>query len=267
MEFLKAEGLGNDFVVVEGTEPTPEQVQRWCDRRRGIGADGVLRVSRTGHDEAVARMQYWNADGTPAGMCGNGLRCVARYVFEGGWSKERCFTIETPTGMNRVEILDDGMIRVELGPYRVGSGLVTDGRSFTSVDVGNPHAVTFVEDASELETVRLRSVGLSLQDDPLFPAGVNVEFAASTAEGFRVRVWERGAGETRACGTGAAAVAAVAFHRGWAGPTSEVQLPGGSLAVELNAGIAWILGPAVLVFSGTIPDRTGNGERTASAGR
>ena len=267
MEFLKAEGLGNDFVMVEGTEPTAEQIRRWCDRRTGIGADGVLRVSRTGHDEAVARMQYWNADGTPAGMCGNGLRCVARYVFEGGWSKERCFTIQTPTGMNRVEILDDGKIRVELGPYRVGSGLIVGGRSFTSADVGNPHAVTFVEDASELETVQLRSVGLALQDHPFFPAGVNVEFGASTDDGFRARVWERGVGETRACGTGAAAVAAVAHQKGWVGPASEIQLPGGSLAVELTAGIAWILGPAVLVFSGTIPDRTRSAARPASVGR
>ncbi|MCY4371558.1 MAG: diaminopimelate epimerase [bacterium] len=267
MEFLKAEGLGNDFVMVQGAEPTAEQIRRWCDRRTGIGADGVLRVSRPDHREAVARMQYWNADGTPAGMCGNGLRCVARYVFDGGWSKERLFTIQTPTGMRQVEILDDGMIRVELGPYRVGSGLRIRGRSFTTADVGNPHAVTFVEEGSELETVPLRSVGLALQGHQSFPEGVNVEFAAGTAHGFRVRVWERGAGETRACGTGAAAVAAVAFQRGCVGSATEIELPGGPLAVELIEGVAWITGPAVLVFSGTIPDRTGNGETRASEAR
>lgn len=267
MEFLKAEGLGNDFVMVEGAEPTAEQIRHWCDRRTGIGADGVLRVSTADRREAVARMQYWNADGTPAGMCGNGLRCVARYVFEGGWSKERCFTIQTAAGLNRAEILDDGMIRVELGPYRVGARLTMEGRSFTAVDVGNPHAVTFVEDASELERAPLRSVGRSFQDHPFFPAGANVEFAAREDDGFRVRVWERGAGETRACGTGSAAVAAVALQRGWVGPATDIQLPGGSLTVELTEGIAWIQGPAVLVFSGTIPDRTGNGRTTAFSGR
>ena len=267
MEFLKAEGLGNDFVMFEGAAPTAEQIRRWCDRRTGIGADGVLRVTRSGHRGAVARMQYWNADGSPAGMCGNGLRCVARYVLEAGWTKERCFTIQTPSGMNRVEVLDDGMIRVELGRCRVNSRFMAVGRSFTSVDVGNPHAVTFVEDASELDTLPLRSVGLSMQEHPLFPLGVNVEFAAGMDDGFRVRVWERGAGETRACGTGAAAVAAVALQAGWVAPTTKIELAGGSLVVELANGVAWIQGPAVLVFSGTIPDRTGNGGTAADGGR
>ena len=267
MEFLKAEGLGNDFVMVEGVEPAAEQIRHWCDRRTGIGADGVIRVTRADHREAVARMQYWNADGSPAGMCGNGLRCVARYVSERGWSEERHFTIQTSTGLNRAEILDGGMVRVELGPYRVGKELTAGGRLFTAAEVGNPHAVTFVESVSGLEAAPLRKVGRAFQDHPSFPEGVNVEFATGTADGFRVRVWERGAEETRACGTGAAAVAAVALRNGQGYPVTGIELPGGRLVVELTEGVAWIQGPAVLVFSGTIPDRTGNGRTAASAVR
>ena len=252
MEFLKVEGLGNDFVLFEGPAPPTERVRRWCDRRTGIGADGVLRVTRIDHPVAVARMEYWNADGSVAGMCGNGLRCVARYVFESGWAGGRSFTIETATGFNRAEVRDDGTVRVELGPYRVGSRLDIEDRSYTTATVGNPHAVTFVGDPPELDEAPLDTVGPSLQHHPSFPDGVNVEFAGATDGGLRVRVWERGVGETRACGTGAAAVAAVAFEDGRVGPSTDVVLPGGSAEVELIEGVAWIRGPAVLVFSGTI---------------
>ncbi len=251
MEFLKAQGLGNDFVMIEGPEPTVDQIRRWCDRKVGIGADGLLRVTRTDHHEAVARMQYWNADGSPAGMCGNGLRCVALYVFKRGWSeRRRCFNVRTPTGVNNVEVLDDRTIRVELGRCRVGPELVVGDRSFMAVDVGNPHAVTFVEDAGMLATVPLRSVGMALQNHPHFPEGVNVEFALREPSGYRARVWERGVGETSACGTGAAAVAAVALRSGWEGSDVDIELTGGTLSVTLIDGIAWIEGPAVLVFSG-----------------
>ena len=253
MDFVKAEGLGNDFVIVEGAVPSAAQVRHWCDRRTGIGADGVLRVTRLDHSEAIARMEYWNSDGSIAGMCGNGLRCVTRYVFEQGWAEGSSFTISTATGLNRVVILDDGNVRVELGPYRVGPRLVIEGRTFTTVDVGNPHAVTFLDTPAAVESAPLATVGMDLQNHPHFPDGVNVEFAAPTARGLRVRVWERGAGATLACGTGAAAAAAVAAQNGVAGTTTDVELPGGRLEVELLDGTAWITGPARLVFSGTIP--------------
>ena len=252
MEFVKVHGLGNDFVLVEGTVPSPDQIRRWCSRRTGIGADGVLRVSRSDHPEAVAGMEYWNADGSVAGMCGNGLRCVALYVFEQGWPDSRSFSIRTAAGLNRAEVLDGGIVRVELGPYRIGGRSIIEGRSFTTVDVRNPHAVTFVEGPAEVEEAPLAAVGTALQDHPRFPSGVNVEFAAPTDYGFRVRVWERGAGATLACGTGAAAVAAVAFQDGRTGRTTGIELPGGRLRVELIDGVAWISGPAVLVFSGKI---------------
>ena len=254
MEFVKAEGLGNDFVLVEGAVPSTTQIRRWCNRRTGIGADGVLRVSRSDHPEVVARMDYWNPDGSVAGMCGNGLRCVALYVFEQGWTDRRSFRIRTPSGLSRVEVMEDGRVRVELGPYRVGRRSVMEGLPFTPVDVGNPHAVTFVPTVADVEQAPLARVGLALQDHPRFPDGVNVEFAAPTDDGLRVRVWERGAGVTLACGSGAAAVAAVAYQEGRADPTTDVELPGGRLGVELIDGVAWISGPAAIVFSGTIPD-------------
>lgn len=252
MEFLKVHGLGNDFVLIEGPTPSPEQVRRWCDRRTGIGADGVLRVTRIDDPEAVAGMEIWNADGSAAEMCGNGLRCAARYVFDRAWSGGKSFRIRTATGLNRAEMLDGGNVRVELGPYRVGSEVNVDGRSYTAAEVGNPHAVTFVGDAAELARVVTAEVGPSLQQHPSFPAGVNVEFAAPVRGGLAVRVWERGVGETRACGTGAAAAAAVAYHTGRAGPLSRVELAGGSLEVRLSAGVAWIRGPAIPVFIGAI---------------
>lgn len=252
LEFVKVEGLGNDFVLVEGTVPSTAQIRHWCDRRTGIGADGFLRVSRSDHPEAVARMEYWNSDGSVAGMCGNGLRCVALYVFERGWTDRRSFTIETPTGLNRVEVMDDGPIRAELGPYRIGRRSVMEGLPFTEVDIGNPHAVALVPTEADVEQAPLARVGTVLQDYPRFPDGVNVEFGAPTDRGLRVRVWERGAGATLACGTGAAAVAAVAYQEGRAGSAPDVELPGGRLGVELINGVAWISGPAVMVFSGTI---------------
>ena len=248
------EGLGNDFVVVEGVDPDPERVRAWCDRRLGIGADGVLAVSGSEHAKATARMRYWNSDGSAAELCGNGLRCVARYVFDREWTDDREFVVETHTGLRDVEVMADGSVRAQLGRYRVGGAVTAAGYRFTSAGVGNPHAVTFLEDAAGLDGVDLDEIGPSMQHHPAFPEGVNVEFAAPLEGGaLRVRVWERGAGQTRACGTGAAAVAAVAHAGGRAGPAVEIRLPGGSLDVELIDGTAWIRGPAVPVFEGTIP--------------
>lgn len=254
MEFLKMEGMGNDFVVTEGLAPDPDQVRAWCDRRLGIGADGVLVISEPAHPGAAARMSLWNSDGSVAESCGNGLRCVARYLFDRGWVDGRRFIVDTPTGPSEVEVMADGSVRAELGTYRIGGSVTGSGYEFVSVSVGNPHAVTFMEEPGEVDGLNLGEIGSLMQDHPAFPDGVNVEFATPVGPGaFRVRVWERGAGETRACGTGAAAVAAVAHAQGRAGPAVEIRYPGGSLGVELAGEAAWIRGPAVSVFAGTIP--------------
>lgn len=251
MEFVKMEGLGNDFVVVDGPfTPSAEQVARWCDRRRGIGADGVLVV--TPGDRSAVGMGYWNADGSAAEMCGNGLRCVARYAVDSGMVDGSAFSVDTPIGRRSVAVGPD-TVRAELGPVSVGeSGQTIAGYDFALVSVGNPHAVAFVDDAY---AVPLEVSGPLVETDAAFPDRTNVEFATVASPGeIHLRVWERGVGETLACGTGAAATAAAARSLGLAEDRVLIHLPGGTLIVEIDDGTAWIEGPAVAVFRGSVPD-------------
>ena len=248
------EGLGNDFAVLEGEPPDRDAIRRLCDRRTGVGADGVLRVSPASRPQAALRMEYWNADGSPAEMCGNGLRCVARYGYERGWTDRADFVVETPVGELRAELVNPGrpeMWRVELGDYAVGGKIVLEGREFTEAMVGNPHVVTF---ADHPDSAPVDEVGPRVENNSAFPDRVNVGFAAPAPEsgGLRLRVWERGVGETRACGTGAAAAAAVTVARGWAASPVTVSLRGGPLQVDLEEGRAWLTGPARNVFRGTM---------------
>lgn len=249
MEFVKMEGLGNDFVVVEGPlSPSREEIARWCDRRRGIGADGVLVVT-PGDDRTVA-MDYWNADGSPAEMCGNGLRCVARFAVDEGFVSGEVFTVVTAEGSRRVEV-GEAVVRVELGPVDTeGDTKVVAGYDLASVSVGNPHAVAFVDDC---HSVPVETVGPVVEGDSLYPERTNVEFATVVSrDRITLRVWERGVGETLACGTGAAAAVAEGLRRGVIAPVVTVQLPGGELEVEIDVGTAWITGPATAVFRGRL---------------
>lgn len=247
LQFTKMQGLGNDFVVVEGPMSfSPEQVAELCDRRFGVGADGVLVISRDG---GMVRMEYWNADGSAAEMCGNGLRCVARYVYDREWVPDRGFTILTPDGERRVRVLDD-LVDAELGPARLGEERVIEGHTYRLVDMGNPHAVRLVDDP---DAVDVAAVGASIQ--PHFSQGSNVEFVAMRDEGLSMRVWERGVGETMACGTGMAAAALVAGDRSSAAGPIEVAVPGGVGSVEIRDGVAWLTGPAEVSFSGTFGGR------------
>jgi diaminopimelate epimerase len=246
IEFVKMQGLGNDFVVVEGPVGfTPDEVAEVCDRRFGVGADGVLVVSRGD----PPRMEYWNADGSAAEMCGNGLRCVARYVYDHGWVRDRNFTIQTPIGERTTRVLEDD-VEVELGRAVVGGDVTIGGRAYVRVEVGNPHVVAFVDDPAEVDVAGL---GPSVQAE--FPAGVNVEFVEVMPDRVRMRVWERGVGETMACGTGMAAAAAAAGARhGVDGPVL-VEVPGGVATVELRDGVAWMRGPAEYSFRGSVGER------------
>jgi diaminopimelate epimerase len=249
VKFTKMEALGNDFIVLEETAPSPETIQKLCDRRRGIGADGLLAV------DPFPTMRYWNADGRPAEMCGNGLRCVARYAVERGWAPAgEWFTVVTPVGERRA-LVDGDRITVEVGPVTIGGMLTVGERVFHEASVGNPHAVTLVDDPTRVD-VPLE--GPEVAADPAFPNGTNVEYVQVVSPGhIRMRVWERGVGETLACGSGM--VAAVAVAVGQSADPVRVRVPGGEGTVVFEGGSAYLTGPAVKVFEGewigvTAPD-------------
>ena len=251
MKFTKMQGLGNDFVVVEGpTAIESGQVERWCARRTGVGADGVLEVSRV--DFGRVRMRYWNADGSPAEMCGNGLRCVARYAVDNHLVSGPDLLIDTAVGTLSANVRSDGTVRVEVGkahPHRIGS-LTVAGQTVHPVGFGNPHAVLYVDD---VEAAPVGELGPRIGQDPLFPEGANVEFMHVVDENvIDLRVWERGVGETLACGSGAAAAAFVAARDGHTKTSVTVQLRGGPLGVEIIEDVAWLDGPAETVFTGDV---------------
>jgi diaminopimelate epimerase len=251
MDFVKMEGLGNDLIVVDGPfHPDPALVAAWCDRRRGIGADGILAVAPV--DDSRVRMHYWNADGSPSEMCGNGLRCVARYAFDRGMVTGPSFRVMTAVGERPVTVHPDGTVRAMLGSVRPADAEPLDlaGYVFESLSVGNPHAVAVVGDCY---SVPVDAIGPIVEGDPHFPERTNVEFVTVVArDRIDVRVWERGVGETLACGTGAVAAAGLVHGRGLTDPAVTVMLPGGPLRVEIIGDEAWIEGPADFVSSGTI---------------
>lgn len=232
------QALGNDFVVVEGSTMPRGLVPTLCARRTGIGADGVLTI-----DERL-RMGYWNADGSEAEMCGNGLRCLARYAVDRGWAPAGSwFSIETPVGPRRVIVGDE--VTAEIGPVQQGPPVRLHERTFVTASIGNPHAVTVVDDP---EAVDVAAVGRRVGTDPHFPGGTNVEFVAADGPGrIRLRVWERGVGETSACGTGMVVAAAVA---GAADGVTRVRVRGGSADVTFEDGSGYLTGPATTVFVG-----------------
>ena len=271
MRFAKGHGTGNDFVILpdpDGVLPlTPAFVAALCDRRRGIGGDGVLRVVRTAaHPDAEASagaaewfMDYWNSDGSQAEMCGNGARVYARYLIEAGLAEpEGSWTLATRAGVVPVVIGEEISIGIAFPKVYVQSGAKVAGRDFvgTAVDVGNPHLVCQVDEP----TLDALDLTVAPAVDPLiFPAGVNVEFAAAGSPPAgadlyrRMRVSERGSGETLSCGSGACAVAAVALsHAGLDGGIVVVEVPGGRLTVTATATECWLAGPAVIVAHGDL---------------
>ncbi|MGW2896351.1 diaminopimelate epimerase [Streptomyces sp. NPDC001212] len=273
--FLKGHGTENDFVIVpdpeNAVELSPAAVAALCDRRAGIGGDGVLHVVRSAaHPEARGMaaeaewfMDYRNADGSVAEMCGNGVRVFARYLQHAGHTTEGDLAIATRGGVKAVHIAKDGDITVGMGRARLPEGDVTvsvGGRSWPArnVNMGNPHAVAFVDD--------LADAGNLLSPPPFSPAsaypdGVNVEFVVDRGpRHVALRVHERGSGETRSCGTGACAVAVAAARRDGADPTATgtpatytVDLPGGTLVItERPDGEIEMTGSAVIVAEGEI---------------
>jgi len=261
--FAKGHGTGNDFVILpdlaDRLELSPQVVAALCDRRTGIGGDGVLRV--VGESDAFF-MDYRNADGTVAEMCGNGIRVFARYLVAQGLHPPGSVDILTRAGIVAVDCPVDGDVAVQMGsadvPRLRAIPVVTVGErswSATPVIVPNPHAVVFVDDLSEAGELREAPEVAPA----VFPDGVNIEFVADRGpDHIAMRVFERGVGETRSCGTGACAAAWAARRRtGVPEPGSmRVDVPGGRLIVEeSDSGGLTLIGPAVIVAEGTIDER------------
>ena len=271
--FAKGHGTENDFVILvdrDGTEPvTPEQVRWICDRRAGIGGDGILRAVAGRHvpewdgDPEIWFMDYRNADGSIAEMCGNGIRVFVRYLVDEGLAEDPRVPVGTRAGLRETEVLSDGRVRVAMGPARVLEEQVrvsiADQQAFDAVgvDVGNPHAVSFCADPDVLD---LRTAPI-WEPAGVFPHGVNAEFVAERGpRRLAMRVFERGSGETRSCGTGTVAAAAAWHARHGDNTTTkpgttpvcyQVDVPGGSVEVELSEQ-AYLTGPAVIVARGVL---------------
>lgn len=256
LPFVKGHGTENDFVLLPDAdgdvELTPELARRLCDRRSGIGADGVIRVAPADHDRFV--MDYRNSDGSIAEMCGNGARVFARFLVDAGWASAGRLEFETRGGLRTAELAASGDVRVGMGTVTVGGKSVAElaGREITgtAVDVGNPHLVCSIDhDPAELDLRTAPSF-----DPTLFPGGVNIEFVRTdSVDAVTMRVYERGVGETRSCGTGTVAAAAVRLAAdGRDSGTVRVRVPGGQVTVEIRSGTADLIGPAVLVYSGTL---------------
>lgn len=264
--FTKMHGLGNDFVVIDerrrktGRRLTPELARKLCDRRLGIGADQVLILRKASRKTSDFRMDILNADGSVAEMCGNGIRAVAMYHDRrvSARARKRRYAIETLAGVKSVEMRARGLVCVDMGPPGLGAGKGEtlpgiDGLpgGFFEVSMGNPHAVFFVDQVAK---VALERLGAAVETHPRFPKRTNAEFVEVTGQrSIRVRVWERGAGVTLACGTGACASAVAAIATGRVGSPVAVELPGGVLTISWDGNEkrpVFMEGPAVEIFSG-----------------
>jgi diaminopimelate epimerase len=247
MRFVKMHGARNDFVLVDARERAVERAsgiaRRVCDRRTGIGADGLLVVERS--RVAGARMRIVNADGSDAETCGNGIRCVARYLDEDGAGA--ALAIETDAGVVQTIVVarePEYLVRVAMGVPRYERIASPENAHF--VDVGNPHVVLV---AGAPDAVDLERVAASLQGSATLPHGGNVHEMVRGDDAMIVRHYERGVGLTQACGTGAVACAVVALREGFARSPVDVRVPGGLLTVEWDgSGVAHLTGPAVRVF-------------------
>ena len=282
LAFSKYQGLGNDFLMLDGRSAdhtddllglTPQLVVELCDRRFGVGADGVI-LALPANNGGELRMRIFNADGTEPEMCGNGIRCLARFLADrDGDGSGRTWQIDTLAGRIVPELLADGTIRVDMGaPFLTPDAVPTtlevgvaglpqgvleiDGERFdvAAAGMGNPHVVVPVHAVEEIDLDRF---GSQLELHPAFPARTNVHFVeVIAADHLVMRVWERGAGPTLACGTGACATLVACHSLGLCGRRARLDLPGGPLLVhwDQQSGTVFMDGPAEFVFDGVIPD-------------
>lgn len=272
LRFTKMQGLGNDFLVIDGVRqsfvPTPAQCRSLADRHFGVGCDQLLLVEAPRQPGTQFHYRIFNGDGSEVEQCGNGARCFARFVRDQGLTDRDLIDVGTAAGPIQLQLDDDGRVRVNMGPPRFAPadipfeapaeanayGLEVDGErlEISVLSMGNPHAVLRVESLDQAPVARL---GPRIEAHPRFPRRVNVGFLQVLDAGqVRLRVYERGAGETLACGTGACAAVVAGRRRGWLDAQVRVRLPGGDLSIEWQGGAepVWMTGPAVSVFVGEI---------------
>ncbi len=272
--FVKAHALGNDYIVLDPAQLsfplTPEAIRRLCDRHFGVGSDGVL--AHVPSERADFGLRIYNPDGSEAEKSGNGLRIFARYLYEHGYARRTQFTVETPGGIVTcaLEVRDGRVVQVTVdmgeasfssdripvaGPPRevIDEPVEVAGQRvrITALTVGNPHCVVFVEDP---DAVDLHRLGPALEHHPLFPQRTNVQFARVLDRSrVRIRIWERGAGETTASGSSACAVAAACVRHGVTDRDVTVEMPGGALSVHVDEGFRLrMTGPATEVYRGEL---------------
>ncbi|BAZ06227.1 diaminopimelate epimerase [Calothrix sp. NIES-3974] len=277
INFTKYHGLGNDFILIDNRQhPLPiitsDQAAQLCDRNFGIGADGVIFVL-PGQDGTDYTMRIFNSDGSEPEMCGNGIRCLAAFIadLEGMERQTDTYRIHTLAGVITPQLMPDGQVRVDMGEPRllaaeiptnlgdkndkvVEHPLQIDGKTWevTCVSMGNPHCITFVDDVA---AIPLADLGPKFEHHPAFPQRTNTEFIQIVDRDYmKMRVWERGAGATLACGTGACASLVAAVLTGRSDRIATVELPGGNLLIEWSNidQRVYMTGPAERVFVGTV---------------
>jgi diaminopimelate epimerase len=273
LEFVKYQGLGNDFVLVDNRNQntpylTPAQAIQVCDRHFGVGADGVIFLL-PGQEDADYTMRIYNSDGSEPEMCGNGIRCLARFIndLEGKTTSK----ISTLAGLIVPEVQSDGQVKVNMGQPRllaqdipttlaapeekvIDCSIEAAGQSWsvTCVSMGNPHCITFVPNVT---AIALEQIGPQFEHHPAFPQRTNTEFIEVVRSDFlKMRVWERGAGATLACGTGACAALVAGVLTGHCANAATIELPGGPLYIEWSETeqTLWMTGPAQKAFAGVL---------------
>lgn len=277
IEFTKYHGLGNDFILIDNRSSpdpvvTPEQAVKLCDRHFGIGADGVI-FALPGQDGIDYTMRIFNSDGSEPEMCGNGIRCLARFIaeFEGKSDQTVEYRIHTLAGVIKPQLRPDGQVTVDMGLPRLLAGeipttlapadqkvinlpLEVAGKSWqvTCVSMGNPHCITFVDDVA---AIPLENIGPQFEHHPAFPQRTNTEFIQVVRKDYlKMRVWERGAGITLACGTGACASLVAGVLTGMCDRKATIELPGGPLEIEWSEldQRVYMTGPAEKAFTGSV---------------
>ena len=279
MRFTKMEGCGNDYIYINGIKEhidegrKPELVRRLSDRHFGIGGDGVIFINKG--KQAEFEMEMYNADGSRSQMCGNGIRCVAKYVYDRGLTDKKNITVESFGKVKYLELTTDAdnkvsKVRVNMGAPVLNAGeipVISDnekvideeikagGKTYkmTCVSMGNPHAVVFMNDIDDLNSLDIEKIGPEFENHERFPQRVNTEFVkVIDRNSVQMRVWERGTGETLACGTGSCATTVACILNGYTEDKITVRLLGGELTCEWDRenDIVYMTGPAVSVFDG-----------------